>query len=82
MIERLVLNKIVLTIGRRGGRSGQITSRQPEVQSFSVTQEYSQRSVQRETVKPKHERFPVRPAANITPSSNGYKTQLGNQSLI
>ena len=66
-----------------------MTSRQPEVQSyvqpvqsFTVTQEYSQRSVQRETVKPKHDRFPVRPAANITPSSNGYKTQLGNQSLI
>lgn len=81
--------------GRRGGgRSGGPSSRPSQPQTFTVTQEFSHHSVQREVIKGNNASSrnlpPLRqergrlppPASNTTPAIDGYKTQLGNQSLI
>ena len=81
--------------GRRGGgRSGGPSSRPSQPQTISVTQEFSHHSVQREVIKenPTSRNLPPLrqnrgrlnpPSSNTTtPAIDGYKTQLGNQSLI
>ena len=87
------INFLTWIIGRRGGRSSTGSSRPPTSQTFTVSQEYSQHSVQREVIrgsrntpnmnkianKYEQDRLPI---TSDTPPSAGYKTQLGNQSLI
>ena len=76
--------------GRRGGGRAGGPSTRPQAQNFTVTQEFSHHSVQREVIKAPSSRTPLRQdrgrlpplVSNTTPAIEGYKTQLGNQSLI